>query len=352
MSHPNQELANDLELRESKGKKLQFGAAKWEWRGLTQSTNVAHTNFARTRKNFCPPMMVNLETKKPPRNKRNPFRSRTHISSRISPLKPVGSDNLDPCEKNQTTSRGARDMLLDSHPASLKSASAIHVPGLDKISLSPRSNLLGLPSSPYFWSPFHEDNTSGLNNCLLSEDVIGITANETSHGDRSRSIRVLESADLRHSGDFLKLSFESLFATLTSILRRKYPDVGSMVGLPLRRKGQIAPSSWEIAFGRIVATLSLLAPRLKLQPKSNILANSITIDIRKQNVPVQDHGNPPPRSAEHSDASLHSRELWVPVDRDSVRAYDLGNSGVLIDGIEPQNHGGGHYRPLQRLDLR
>ncbi|KAG1749138.1 uncharacterized protein EDB91DRAFT_836047 [Suillus paluster] len=43
--------------------------------------------------------------------------------------------------------------------------------------------------------------------------------------------------------------------------------------------------------------------------------------IHKQNVPVQDHGNPEPRSAERSDdAPPHFRELWVPVDRDSGKA--------------------------------
>ncbi|KAG2366770.1 hypothetical protein BDR07DRAFT_1479785 [Suillus spraguei] len=53
------------------------------------------------------------------------------------------------------------------------------------------------------------------------------------------------------------LSFEPPFATVTSILRRKCLDVGSTVRLPLRKKGQIAPSSWETAFSHMVAALQV-----------------------------------------------------------------------------------------------
>lgn len=48
------------------------------------------------------------------------------------------------------------------------------------------------------------------------------------------------------------------------------------------------------------------------------------------------------RRGAQNTATLHCipASYEVPVDRDSVRVYDLGNSGVVIDGIEPQNVGG------------
>ncbi|KAG1837700.1 hypothetical protein DFJ58DRAFT_862229 [Suillus subalutaceus] len=231
LSHPNQELASDLGRVRRNDQIIMAGrcavntgsaAGITQHACLTKPTNFAHTNFARRRKHFCPSITDNLETMKP-----------------ISPLKPVGSENLSPCEKNQTTSRGIRGMLLDSHifegevrkwannrtiiasqmqaleprlspiaiedrperrltriiistaimprKKRLQLASAIHVLGLDKISVY----------GHYFLAVATLEPIGPAVIPLFPET----TANETSHGDRSRSIRVLELVDLRHSGD-------------------------------------------------------------------------------------------------------------------------------------------------------
>ncbi|KAG2115247.1 uncharacterized protein F5147DRAFT_820369 [Suillus discolor] len=295
----------------------------------------------------------------------------------ISPLKPVGPKKLNPCEKNQATYRGIRGDVrkwtndgesIEQHSRHKGKLSTPDCPPsaiedrpkriLTRIIISAALMLCKKrlqSASKITESIPGKAGPSGLNNRLLSEDVIGPTTNETLHGDHSKSIRVLELEDLQHSVtieahtvhdtylnpvDFLQrnaqLEMKNIAAEkdravdsglgdciwpysrelaiwLTLVVAHEQVPLahvlGSNDGPPTG--SAVALRGAESSVHHTISSRSQAQASTRIKHLGTPQINSITIDIRKQNVPTQDHGNPAPRSAEHSDAPLHSRELWA-----------------------------------------